>query len=77
MKREHTGQYRVVSTVGGEAVRAFVPAPLPPEPPLRLDPAVRESLDQRASGALCARGERSSGARSPSSPEGAMILLTV
>ena len=46
MKREHTGQYRVVSTVGGEAVRAFVPAPLPPKPPLRLDPAVRESLDQ-------------------------------
>ncbi len=46
MKREHTGQYRVVSTVGGEAVRAFVPGPLPPEPPLRLDPAVRESLDQ-------------------------------
>ncbi len=46
MKRELTGQYRVVSSVGGEAVRAFEPAPLPPEPPLLLDPAVRESLDQ-------------------------------
>jgi Fic family protein len=27
----------VTSAVGGEAVRAYVPAPLPPDPPVRLD----------------------------------------
>jgi Fic family protein len=30
------GRY-VTSTTSGEAVRAFVPPPLPPEPPVRLD----------------------------------------
>ena len=35
MKRGLTGQYRVV-TVGGETIRAFVPRPLPPDPPLDL-----------------------------------------
>ena len=33
MRREHVGEYRLVSSVE-ERVRAFVPAPLPPEPPL-------------------------------------------
>jgi Fic family protein len=37
-KAHHTrlGRY-VVTTAGGEAVRAYVPPPLPPVPPLRLD----------------------------------------
>lgn len=36
MKRGETGRYEV-TTVGGERVRAFIPAPLPPDPPLGLD----------------------------------------
>lgn len=44
MKRT-TGRYELTS-VGGEEVRAFVPAPLPPsEPPLKLDPELTASLD--------------------------------
>ncbi len=35
--RRETGEYRV-STVVGERVRAYVPKPLPPEPPLQLEP---------------------------------------
>ncbi|MEY4840476.1 MAG: hypothetical protein RLZZ374_1384, partial [Cyanobacteriota bacterium] len=35
MRRQATGHYEVTSTAG-ETVRAFVPAPLPPEPPLSL-----------------------------------------
>ncbi|HEB89711.1 MAG TPA: Fic family protein [Deltaproteobacteria bacterium] len=37
MRRGLTGRYEVTS-VGGEEVRAFVPAPLPPDPPLDLAP---------------------------------------
>lgn len=33
MKRENTGDY-IVTTVAGENVRAFVPSPLPPDPPI-------------------------------------------
>jgi hypothetical protein len=36
MKRSVTGRYEI-STVGGERVEAFVPAPLPPKPPFALD----------------------------------------
>ena len=36
MKCGQTGRYEV-STTTGEAVRAFIPAPLPPEPPVRMD----------------------------------------
>jgi Fic family protein len=36
MQRGLTGRYEV-TTVGGEPVRAFLPRPLPPEPPLQLD----------------------------------------
>jgi Fic family protein len=32
--------------VGGEVVRAFVPAPLPPVPALRIDHVLREEIDQ-------------------------------
>ena len=44
MKRGATGTYER-STVGGEAVRAFVPHPLPPKPPLELSAQVRDRLD--------------------------------
>ena len=36
MQRGLTGRYEV-TTVGGEPVRAFLPRPLPPEPPLQFD----------------------------------------
>ena len=36
MKRENTGSYVTIST-GGERAQAFVPNPLPPEPPLDWD----------------------------------------
>lgn len=50
MQRGLTGQYEVTS-VGGEQVRAFVPSPLPPEPPLELFHA-RQQLLERATLAL-------------------------
>jgi len=42
-----TGDYLTISTVGGETCRAFVPHPLPPEPPLKPDPAIQE-LENKA-----------------------------
>jgi Fic family protein len=45
VKRSDTGRY-VTSIAGGEEVRAFVPAPLPPVPALELIGRVRNSLDQ-------------------------------
>ncbi len=44
MKRGETGRYEVI-TVGGEQVRAFVPAPLPPEPPLAFEGKLQRSLE--------------------------------
>lgn len=44
MKRGNTGKH-VVTTVGGESVRAFVPAPLPPSPPLVLEGDLHRSLE--------------------------------
>ncbi len=44
MKRGITGRYEVAS-VGGERVEAFVPAPLPPEPPLVFDGALQQALE--------------------------------
>ncbi len=44
MKRAATGTYEVTTTTG-EAVRAFVPQPLPPDPPLQANGQVRDSLD--------------------------------
>jgi len=46
MKRGSTGQYEITAT-GGETVQAFVPAPLPPDPPLNLSGA-RQRLLERA-----------------------------
>lgn len=36
MRRGKTGTYRVVSSEG-EKYRAFIPSPLPPDPPLRIE----------------------------------------
>jgi Fic family protein len=44
MKRGLTGQYETTAT-GGETVRAFVPAPLPPDPPLDLSGARQRLLE--------------------------------
>lgn len=46
MQRGFTGRYEV-STTSGEAVRAFVPAPLPPDPPLEMTGA-RQLMLERA-----------------------------
>ena len=46
MDRDKTGTYETVSTVGGEAVRAFVPAPLPPVPPVEWGAELREAFDR-------------------------------
>jgi len=46
MRRQATGHYEVTSTAG-ETVRAFVPAPLPPEPPVRIEGAL-QALHDRA-----------------------------
>ena len=50
MRRGPTGTYET-TTIGGEPVRAFVPAPLPPEPPLEFSRA-RQRLLERATLAL-------------------------
>lgn len=44
MHRGPTGSWRT-DTTSGEPVRAFVPAPLPPKPPLLFDASVQNSLD--------------------------------
>ncbi len=45
MKRELQGRYVTISTVG-EKARAFVPAPLPPRPPIDWTPQLRGKFDQ-------------------------------
>lgn len=45
MHRGPTGTSVLTSVVGGEPVRAFVPAPLPPVPPLSIDAELRDRLD--------------------------------
>jgi len=44
MKRALQGHYELISTVG-EKAQAFVPAPLPPVPPIVWTPALRERFD--------------------------------
>lgn len=44
MHREMTGQYEV-SISGGDEVRAFIPSPLPPIPPLALEGVLQQSLE--------------------------------
>jgi Fic family protein len=45
MKRKLQGRYASLSTVG-EKVKAFVPAPLPPRPPIDWTPQLRSKFDQ-------------------------------
>jgi Fic family protein len=45
MKRGPTGKL-AIQKYGDEEVRAFVPFPLPPQPPLSIGPVLREDLDQ-------------------------------
>ena len=44
MQRGESGNYEVTS-IGGEHVRAFVPAPLPPQPSLVLDGSLQQMLE--------------------------------
>jgi Fic family protein len=44
LRRGKTGLYEV-TTAGGEEVRAFVPAPLPPQPPVNFDAALQRALE--------------------------------
>ena len=44
MRRGDIGSYEVTST-GGERIRAFVPAPLPPKPALVLDGSLQQALE--------------------------------
>jgi Fic family protein len=46
MQRGPTGDYVLISTVGNEPVRAFVPRPLPPDPPLVIGDVMRNALDR-------------------------------
>lgn len=45
MKRERQGRYVTISTVG-EKTQAFLPAPLPPRPPIDWTPELRSKFDQ-------------------------------
>ncbi len=45
MNRGLTGEF-IVKRTGEETVRAFFPYLLPPNPPLAIDPSLREALDQ-------------------------------
>ena len=45
MKRDLQGSYTTISTVG-ESVQAFVPAPLPPTPPLDWNADLRDKFDR-------------------------------
>jgi len=44
MKRGPVGYYLSISTTG-EDVKAFIPHPLPPDPALKIDPALQEAND--------------------------------
>ncbi len=46
MIRETTGEWVTISTVGSEITRAFVPLPLPPNPPLHLEEGLYNELDR-------------------------------
>ena len=58
MKRELQGRYEIVTTTG-EKVRAFVPAPLPPVPPLQWSASLRARFDEAL------RGLQAAGFRPP------------
>lgn len=45
MKRDIQGHYVTISTVG-EKAKAYVPAALPPQPPIEWAPELRNRFDQ-------------------------------
>jgi hypothetical protein len=45
VKRDLQGHYITISTVG-EKAKAFIPAPLPPIPPIEWSSELREKFDQ-------------------------------
>ena len=47
MRRGNIGSYRLAK-IGGEVIRAFVPAPLPPNPALVLDGSLQQALEATA-----------------------------
>lgn len=70
MKREMQGHY-VRETTSGEAVRAFVPAPLPPNPDIVWDAELRERFDE----ALLALGRLDGlSERLPHAPGDSLVL---
>jgi len=46
LKRSLQGKYEVISRVGGETVKAFIPNPLPPDPPIQWGQNLRAKFDQ-------------------------------
>jgi len=46
MKRGFTGRYKTISTEGGEICRAFIPHPLPPNPPIKFDSNLQELYER-------------------------------
>lgn len=46
MKRGKTGEYRIISTVGNETCKAFIPNALPPDPPICMDAAIQSRLEK-------------------------------
>ncbi len=44
MRREDTGRYQITNH-GGEQVRAYIPAPLPPDPPIAMDGPLQQALE--------------------------------
>ncbi len=46
MERGLTGHYIPITTVGSEKCRAFIPDPLPPNPPLQIDAEIQDLLEK-------------------------------
>jgi len=46
VRRGSLGREVIVSTVGSERIRAFVPDPLPPTPPIQIDSALQNLLER-------------------------------
>ncbi|MXY22741.1 MAG: Fic family protein [Dehalococcoidia bacterium] len=44
MRRKETGRYQITN-YSGEQVRAYIPAPLPPSPPVAIDGPLQQSLE--------------------------------
>ena len=44
MRRGETGKYQITNH-SGEQVRAYIPAPLPPDPPIAMDGLLQQALE--------------------------------